>query len=204
MQINLVNAPAPEIVPARKVAGRIVGTFVTADSTPKGFQTGAVPSLVAELDGIAGSRHRGWTGRADARVPYLPRGTPIRNTRHITIVSIEDLAEAAKRLSIPRIDARWVGANLLVEGIEHLSHLPRGTRLFCEGGAILIVEDQNAPCRGAGAAIASHNPGRPDLELEFPKQCKRLRGLIASVEHPGTVVAQSSLTGRLPEQWIYR
>jgi len=204
MQLDLATTVAPEIVPARKVLGHITGAFVTADTSPKGFQTPEVASLTVELDGIAGSRHRGWAGRADARVPYLPRGTPIRNTRHITLVSSEDLAEAARRLDIPRIDPRWIGANLLIEGIARLSFLPRGARLFCEGGAILIVEDMNAPCRGAGAAIASHNPGRPELELEFPKQCQRLRGLIASVEHPGAIAAASSLTARLPEQWLYR
>ena len=204
MQLKLATVSEPEIVPAGKVAGRIVSVFVTADTSPKGFQTEPAPSLSLELDGIAGSRHRGWTGRADARVPSLPRGTPMRNTRHVTLVSVEDLAEAARRLAIPRLDARWIGANMLVEGIERWSFIPRGTRLFCEGGAILIVEGQNAPCRFAGAAIVGHNPGRPELELEFPKQCQRLRGLIASIEHPGEVTANTSLTARLPEQWVYR
>lgn len=204
MQLTLATAPEPEIVPPRKVVGRIVGVFVTPDTSPKGFQTAAAPGLSVELDGIVGSRHRGWSRGACSRVPYLPRGTPIRNTRALSIVSVEDLAEAARRLGIPKLEATWIGANILAEGIERLSFLPRGTRLFCQGGAILIVEDMNAPCRGAGGAIAGHNPGWPELELEFPKQCQRLRGLIVSVEHIGEIKAGSAMTARLPEQWVYR
>ena len=192
-----------DIVPARKVSGRVVGTFVTAEKSAKGFQTSAVDSLTLELDGIVGSRHQGWIASADARVPYLPRGTPMRNTRHLSIVSIEDLAEAALRLRIAKLDARWIGANLLLEGITNLSFLPRGTRIFCQGGAILQIEDQNAPCRGSGAAIASHHPGRPELELDFPKHAKRLRGLVASVEHSGIITAGSAVDARILEQWLY-
>ena len=198
MQLTLATAPEPETIPARKIMGQIIGAFVTPDTSPKGFQTKAVPGLTVELDGIVGSRHRGWSRGACSRVPYLPRGT-----RALSIVSIEDLAEAARRLAIPKLEATWIGANILVEGIEHLSFLPRGARLFCEGGAILIVEDMNAPCRGAGAAIASHHADRSDLELEFPKRCQRLRGLIASVEHPGIIATGIAITAKLPEQWIY-
>jgi len=204
MQPKMQAMPEPEILRGRKVLGRIVGLFFTADTSPKGFQTAPAESLTLEIDGVVGSRHRGWTRSADSRVPYLPRGTTIRNTRALSVVSVEDLAEAALRLDIPKIDPRWIGANILVEGIERLSFLPRGTRLFCEGGAILIVEDMNAPCRGAGAAIAAHTPGRPELELQFPKQCQHLRGLIASVEHGGVITKATAVTGRLPEQWLYQ
>jgi hypothetical protein len=193
----------PDIIPGRKLLGRIVAVFVTADVTSKGFQTDTVAGLTLALDGIEGSRHRGWSMPADARVPYLPRGTPMRGTRAVSLVSVEDMAEAAARLKIARIDPRWIGANIVVEGIERLSYLPRGTKLFCDGGAILTVEGMNAPCRGAGAAIAAQT-GRPEIELDFAKVAQRLRGLIASVEHPGIVSADTALTARVPEQWLYR
>lgn len=202
-QLTLLPMTEPDIIPGRKITGRIISVFVTADTTPKGFQTAPAAGLTLALDGIEGSRHRGWTMPADSRVPYLPRGTPMRGTRAVSIVSPEDLAEAAARLHIERIDPRWIGANLVVEGIERLSYLLRGTKLFCEGGAILVVEGMNAPCRGAGAAIAGHTD-RPDIELEFARVAQRLRGLVASVEHPGTVTAGTAVTARLPEQWLYR
>jgi hypothetical protein len=204
MPLKIATMPEPAVVPARTIkGGRIAGLYLTADTSAKGFQTSAVESLPLEHDGVPDSRHRGWTRGADSRVPYLPRGTPIRNTRALSIVSAEDLAEAARLLSIPQLDPRWIGASVLTEGIERLSFLPRGTRIFCDGGAILVVEDMNAPCRGAGAAIAGHNPGRPELELEFPKRCQHLRGLIASIEHPGTITAGTDLTAKLPAQWLY-
>jgi hypothetical protein len=202
-QISLPTMPEPEIVPAHKRTGRIVGAFMTGDTNPRGFQTGPVANLTLALDGIEGSRHRGWTMPADSRVPYLQRGTPMRGTRSVSLVSIEDLAEVAKRLDIATIDPRWIGANITVEGIERLSFLPRGTKLFCDGGAILVVEGMNAPCRGAGAAIAGHT-GRAEIELGFAKVAQRLRGLVASVEHPGTVTASTTVTARVPEQWLYR
>jgi MOSC domain-containing protein YiiM len=128
----------------------------------------------------------------------------MRNTRAVSIVSVEDLDEASRLLGIERLQPEWIGANLVVSGIPRLSFLPRGTHVFLEGKAILLIEDQNAPCRIAGAAIAGHIPGRPDIELTFPKLARRLRGLVGSVEHPGDVHAGSSVTVRLPEQWIYR
>ena len=204
MQLIIATMPEPEILPACKRAGRITGTFLTADKSEDGFQTLAAASLILEFEGIAGSRHRGWTRAADVRAPHAPRRAPIRNTRALTIVSMEDLAEAARRMDIADIDPRWIGANLLVEGFERFSFLPRGTHLICDGGAILIVEDQNAPCRFSGAAIANHTPGRPELEFDFPRQAARLRGVVASVEHPGTIAPGCAVTARIPEQWLYR
>ena len=202
-QIGFATMPEPQVVPAHKTNGRIVATFVSAQTTPKGFQTSAVDGLALALDGIEGERHRGWIAEADSRVPYLPRGTPMRNQRAVSLVSVEDLAEVAARLGIPAIDARWIGANILVEGIERFSYLPRGTHLVLGGGGILVTEGMNAPCRVAGAAIAAHT-GKPGIELQFAKVAQRLRGLVASVEHPGTVRPGSALTARIPEQWLYR
>ena len=32
--------------------------------------------------------------KADARVPWFPRGTPIRNSRHVSLVAADELAAA--------------------------------------------------------------------------------------------------------------
>lgn len=199
----MATMPEPEVIPAHKREGRISGVYVTADRTPEGFQTAPAGRLDLALDGIAGSRHQGWTMKADARVPYLQRGTVMRNTRAVSLVSAEDMAEAARRLGLERIDPRWVGANLIVEGIERFSFLPRGTKLMLDGGAILVIEAQNAPCRYAGGAIAQ-NTNKPAAELGFPKVATRLRGVVASVEHPGTVRSGMAFAARIPEQWLYR
>ena len=56
-----------------------------------------------------------------------------------------------------------------------------------EGGVVIRIDGDNAPCRFAGKAIADHNPGQEGLDLLFPKTAKRLRGLVGYIEKPGTV-----------------
>ncbi len=194
---------APDIVGPRKLTGRVAAVLTTAAKGRLGFQTGPTAELVLDLEGITGNRHRGWSRKADARVPYLPRGTIVRNERQLSIVSAEELAEIARRLEIPALDPCWIGANVVVSGIPHVSYLPRGTHLAFASKAILIVTDQNAPCRLSGAAIARHFPDRPDLELGFPKHAGGLRGVVATVEHPGVIISGAAFAARLPMQWLY-
>lgn len=204
MQRTIGYEPPFAVTPQRKLAGRIVGVMRATGKGTWEFPSSDVDRLEVTHEGIQGERHFGWTRPSDVRVPYVKRGTPIRNTRHLSIVSVEDLAEIATRLGIATTDPRAIGANLVVEGIAHLSALPRGTKLLCEGDAILTVEDPNWPCRLAGKKLAEANPGRDDIELAFPKVARWLRGVVASVERPGVIAAGAAVEARLPEQWIYR
>lgn len=188
------------IRPGRLLQARLKETLGTPK--PDTFETLASPTLDLALDGLGGDRHAGFTRPAGAREPWHPRGTEIRSGRQITIVSTEELAEIAAGMGLPVVEASWIGANLVLEGIERLSFLPAGARLFFESGAAVVVEAQNAPCRHAGRAIAGHTE-RPSDELSFPKVAKRLRGLVASVERAGRIAAGEPLKVRLPEQWIY-
>ena len=198
------RAARPEVIQPMKRKGLIVGVYSAAGKDTWDFPTMPVEALTVDFEGILGERHRGHTRAADARVPYLKRGTPIRNMRHVSIVSLEDMGRIADALGLAAADPQAIGANIVTEGIDWLSYLPRGTKLMLDGGAILHVEDQNAPCRFAGKALAERNPGRTDVELEFPKVAKGLRGLVASVEHPGEIRAGTGFEARLPEQWIWR
>lgn len=195
----------PARVAARRLSARVAGLFV-ADGD--GFVTRPVAELELDLEGIllpglAGDRHRGHSRAADVRVPWYPRGTRIRNTRQVSILSPDELAQIAGALDVPRVTAEEVGANLLVDGLVHLSHLPRGTRLHFPSGASLAVEDENAPCRFAGASVAKRNPGREGLDLAFVKAARHRRGLVAWVERPGKVLPGEKIDVRIPEQWIY-
>jgi hypothetical protein len=195
----------PSRVAARRLAAHAAGLFV-ADG--EDFVTRPVAELELDLEGIllpglAGDRHRGHSRAADARVPWYPRGTRIRNARQVSILSPDELAEVARALEVPAVTAEEIGANLLVEGLPHLSHLPRGTRLHFPSGASLAVEDENAPCRVAGASVARRNPGREGLDLAFVKAARHRRGLVAWVERPGRIQAGDAIDVRIPEQWIY-
>ena len=105
---------------------------------------------------------------------------------------------------IDEIKPEWIGANLVLGGVEALSWLPARTRLLFADGATVVVEGQNAPCRSAGGGIAKHYAGRDGLEFLFVREAKRLRGIVAWVEKAGTIRPGEKLVVKLPEQRLYR
>ncbi|RUX72404.1 MOSC domain-containing protein [Mesorhizobium sp. M7A.F.Ca.US.006.04.2.1] len=192
-----------EIIAARKLAARAAALYVApADH----FQTRPVDELRLGFDGISGDFHAGPTRRSGGREPWYPRGTEMRNERQLSIVAADELAIVAERMGLAEIKPEWIGANLVMEGVPNLSMLPAGTLLFFKGGVTIKVDAQNGPCRIAGRSIAE-NAGMADVEagaLLFPKAAKRLRGIVAWVEKPGTVRAGEEISLRVPEQWIYQ
>ena len=186
--------------PGRRLTARLAQTLEVSDAAS--FETTPVAGLTLTLEGVPGDPHSGFTRRAGPREPWHPRRTEIRSGRQLSIVSVEELAKIADAMGLPAVEAGWIGANLVVESLPRLSFLPAGTRLFFAGGACVVIEAQNAPCRHAGRAIASHTE-RPSDELSFPKIAKRLRGVVASVERAGEVKASSDVVVRVPEQWVY-
>lgn len=192
-----------EIVPARKLAARVAALYLAPFDR---FETRAVDTLQLGFDGIEGDFHAGTTRRSGGREPWYPRGTDMRNERQLSIVAADELAIVAERMGITEIKPEWIGANLLIEGLPHLSMLPSGSLLFFKGGATVKIDAQNGPCRIAGRSVAE-NAGMANHEagaLLFPKAAKRLRGLVAWVEKPGTIAADEEISVRVPEQWIYR
>lgn len=199
---DLVAEPRLETVPVQKLKGRVAGVFIVPEGNR--VESVAVPSLRLDIEGAAGDRHHGISRYSGAREPWYPRETIISNIRQVSVLAVEEMTTVAARLGIPQLKAEWIGGTVLVEGVPRLSFLPAGTRLFFDGGASLLVTEQNGPCRIAGKAIAAHFPDRPELEMEFPKQAKGMRGVVAAVERPGSVMPGSALEVRVPEQWIYR
>lgn len=192
----------PRIVPARRLAGRVAGLLIAAG---KSFETQAVETLFLGFEGIPGDVHAGLTRRSGGREPWYGRGTEMRNERQLSIVAADELAVVAARMGVAQILPEWVGANLVVEGVPRLTMLPAGTRLFFEGGATVKIDGENRPCRQAGKLVAER-AGMGDIEagaLLFAKLAKRLRGLVAWVEKPGTITTGQALSVHLPEQWIY-
>lgn len=197
-----LQATEIDIRPARKLSGRVAGTFVAPRDT---FETVAVPALDLSFDGIAGDYHAGFTRRSGGREPWYPRGTEMRNERQLSIVAPDELAVVAQRMGLAEIRPEWIGANLSLDGVPHLSMLPAGTLLFFAGGVTLKVDGQNKPCRIAGRLVAER-AGMADLDagaLAFPKSAQRLRGIVAWVEKPGRIAADEPVSVRIPEQWIY-
>lgn len=162
------------------------------------FVSRPVDALTLDFAGIVGDFHAGLTRKSTSREPWYPRGTEIRNDRQLTIVSEEELAEVALLMELPEIAPGWIGANFVLSGLADLSLTPVGTRLFFAGGVTLLLEGENAPCRVAGESIGAHVAGRQGLDLLFPKLARHKRGLVASVERPGTIRASEGFTLRVP------
>jgi len=190
-----------KVAPAFKMAAKVEGVFKTLSA--EDFSTGATDALELTFEGIPGDRHGGFTRKSGGREPYYPRGTDMCNERQISILSAEELKEIAARMEIPTLEPEWIGANIVVSGIPRLSLIPPRTRLVFEGGAVIRVDGDNAPCRIAGAGIAAQFPDREGLDLAFPQKARRLRGLVGFVEVPGTIRAGETVTAQVPEQWIY-
>lgn len=149
------------------------------------FPTGGISVAEVTLEGFLGDVHFGFTRPADSRDTGIKRGTPVRNWRQWSAVSVEELETIAKRMGIESIDPWMLAANLTFSGIPDLARLPRGTELRFEGGAILTVECENAPCIGPGKEIAAANEGK--TPQEFVKQAMHLRGIVGVVYLPGTI-----------------
>lgn len=162
-----------------------------------------VPEVRAELDGIVGDRHAGFTRRADNRTPFYPRGTVIGNNRQVSLVSIEELETLAAALGVPRIEAAWLGANLVVVGVPRLSHLPPATRLFFPDDATLVVTAENHPCVFPGKQLQARYPAVPGLDRAFPKYANGVRGLVAWVERAGIIRTGDTVRIALPAHVPY-
>ncbi|MBZ9957758.1 MULTISPECIES: MOSC domain-containing protein [unclassified Mesorhizobium] len=205
-ETNLDLFPADltvDIVPGRKLAARAAALYAAPFDH---FETKAVEELQLGFDGIAGDFHAGITRRSGGREPWYQRGTEMRNERQLSLVSADELALVAERMGLKEIKPEWIGANLLIEGIPHLSMLPSGSLLFFKGGVTVKIDAQNKPCRVAGQSISEHvrAADRDATALLFPKVAKRLRGLVAWVEKSGIVRSGEEISVRVPEQWIYR
>lgn len=186
--------------PGQRFAARLTRLLI-ADGT--GFATRDVERLEVTLNGVPGDRHEGVSRPADSRVPWYPRGAPIRNSRQVTILAPDELEEIARRLGVAQVKPEWLGSNMVLEGISRLTQLPPGTRLHFPGGAALAVEGENAPCRHAGAAVGAFYPEADGMDVAFVKAAKGLRGLVAWVERAGEIVAGCEVSVRVPAQKIW-
>jgi MOSC domain-containing protein YiiM len=149
------------------------------------FPTGTVLSAEVTLEGFVGDVHYGFTRGADSRDVGIKRGTPVRNWRQWSAVSVEELRTIAEKMGIEKIEPWMLAANLTFSGIENFTGLARGTELRFEGGTILTVECENAPCMGPGREVARANEGHEPQE--FVKKAMHLRGVVGVVYLPGMI-----------------
>lgn len=182
------------------IVGR-VETLLIAASNESGIEKGRVDDVVASYAGFDGDSHAGLTRPACVRVKaqYEP-GTQIRNTRQVSALSVEELAQVAAAMQIDEIRPEWVGANLVVSGIPDFTLVPPSSRLIFASGAALVVDMENAPCRFPAEIIEGHFPGKG---LAFANKARGKRGVTCWVEREGPIRTGDAVTLHIPPQRIY-
>lgn len=148
--------------------------------------------------GPQGEAHGGLTRPACSRVKHLyRRGTEIRNTRQLSVLSDEDLAAIAADMGLARLDPALVGATLVVRGLPDFTHVPPSSRLLAAGGACLVVDMENRPCTLPARPIDAAHPG---FGARFKRAARGRRGVTAWVEAEGQLALGDRLRLFVPDQ----
>jgi hypothetical protein len=161
-----------------------------------------IQSMSLNFDGMPGEFHAGLTRLSCSRVTtQYPKGTEIRNVRQLSIVSAAELAIIAKKLDLDEIDPAWLGASVVVDGIEDFTHVPPSARLQGPDGVTLTVDMLNQPCHLVSKTIEEARPGHGKA---FKAAANGLRGVTAWVERAGTVTLGDTLVLHVPGQRAWR
>jgi len=189
------------ILSPTEIVGRVEALLVNPDRDA-GLASAPVERVRLTFAGIEGDAHGGLVRASCSRVTaQYPRGTEIRNTRQLSVVSAEEVAAIAEAMSLPGpLDPAWIGAGLVFSGIPALTRLPPSSRLVFEGGASIVVDMENAPCRFPGEEIDRRHPGFGKF---FVKAAKGRRGVTAWVEREGEVRVGESARLHVPPQIPY-
>ncbi len=182
------------------LTGRVELLLVNPDRDT-GLEKQSVLRVDLLFSGIDGDCHGGLTRKSDSRMlKQFKRGTEVKNTRQVSILSTEELAEVAEAMGIPEVKAEWVGANLVTSGIPDLTLLPPSTRLQFPSGAMIVVDIENLPCRYPAAIIEKHYP---EQVKGFVSAAKHKRGVVGWVEAEGEIRRGDTITVWLPPQRTY-
>lgn len=188
---------------ATQVIGRIVWLGSAALRGDLLFPV-PVSEVFAAFSGIHGEAHEGLTRRSCSRVlAQYPRGTTIRNTRQLSILSAEELAGIAAEMGLAQLDPALVGATMVIEGIPDFTHVPPSSRLQAGSGATLVVDMENLPCTVPARAIEASHPGKG---AAFKPAARGRRGVTAWVEREGQLRLGDSIRLHVPTQreWSYK
>ena len=166
------------------------------------LETQPLTEMSLTFQGYAGESRAGLTRPSDSRVlAQYKRGTPIRNTRQLSILSAEDLAAIAADMGLATLDPALVGASMVVSGIPDFSHIPPSSRLQDEAsGTTLTIDMENRPCQLPAKPIEARHPG---FGKAFRSAALNRRGVTAWVEREGTIRLGATLRLHIPDQPVW-
>jgi hypothetical protein len=190
----------PELLTKLPFQGTVDRLLASPDRD-RGLEKTAVTEARLQFSGMEGDCHGGLTRPSDSRMlKQYKRGTTVRNSRQLSILAVEELAEVAERMGIPAVRPEWVGANMVVRGIPDLTLLPPSSRLQFPSGAMIVIDAENHPCRYPADIIAKHHP---EARMGFVKAAMHKRGLVGWVEAEGMIRMGDAITIWIPPQRIY-
>ncbi len=161
-----------------------------------------VDEMQLSFAGLTGESRAGLVRASCSRVSQqYPKGTLIRNTRQLSVVSEEELAQIAAGMGIDRLDPAWISASLVLRGLPDVSHLPPSSRLIAPSGVSLVVDMENRPCHLPARVIDEDLPG---VGRSFKAAAKGLRGGTMWVEAEGTLRLGDTLQLHIPDQPMWR
>ena len=167
------------------------------------LESQAVHDMVLGFGGHAEESHAGLTRPSDSRVlAQYKRGTTIRNTRQIAILSAEELDAIAAEMGISSLDPALLGASMVVKGIPDFTHVPPSSRLQDEAsGTTLTIDMENRPCMLPAKPIEAEHPGKA---ASFKKAAEHRRGVTAWVECEGVIKIGATMRLHVPDQPIWK
>jgi hypothetical protein len=187
----------PALVPTDHV-GTLVWLGRVADRAAA-LRAAPTPALTLTFAGPEGEAHGGLTRPSCSRVTaQYRRGTTIRNTRQLSILSAEDLAAIAAAMGLPDLNPALIGATAVIAGIPDFTYLPPSSRLQAEdSGATVVVDMENLPCTLPAREIEADAPG---FGARFKAAAKGRRGVTAWVEREGTWTLGARIRLHVPAQ----
>lgn len=162
------------------------------------IRSAARDSLPLTYAGVPGENHEGITRAACVRVSARhPEGMEIANTRQLSILSVEEMAEIAAEIGLDTLDPEHLGASLVIEGIPDFTHVPPASRLQGPDGATIVIDVENGPCNFPAREIEKDEPGHGKA---FKAAARGKRGVTAWVEREGTLKVGDALKLFVPDQ----
>ena len=190
----------PKLLSKAPFTGAVAMLLANPDRE-SGLEKQEVEEVRLLFSGIEGDCHGGLTRKSDSRmIEQFKRGTEVRNSRQVSILAVDELADIAKIMNISAVKPEWVGANLVTSGIPGLSMLPPSSRLQFPSGATIVIDMENFPCRYPAEVIEKHHP---EPAMGFVAAGMHKRGVVGWVEREGTVATGDVITVWLPQQRIY-
>ena len=186
----------PALVPT-EITGQVTWIGVVPDRD-KSLRSQSMSAAQLSFAGIPSEAHGGLTRLSCARVTsQYPKGTEIRNTRQLCVMSAEELEEIAAVCGLARLDPAMAGASLIIRGIPDFTHLPPSSRLQFPDGASIVVDMENRPCLLPAKVINADHPGAGD---KFKAAAKGKRGVTAWVERERQVQIGDTVRLHVPDQ----